>query len=152
MATDRSPSPGSSTPDPVAARFFRVDVGETIGYFIECTGLEMEYEIFEFQEGGVNDFVHKLRGRMKFPNLVLKRGVTHEESFFKWFLDCREKTARRDLSITLLGPDLQAVRTWSFAGAFPVKWSGPAFKANASEAATETIEIAHQGLKSVQAG
>lgn len=147
----RSPAKGSSNPDPVPARFFRVDVGETIGYFTECTGLAMEFDVFEYQEGGVNDFVHKLRGRMKFPNLVLKRGVTHEEAFFKWFLDCREKTSRRDLSITLFGPDLKPVRTWSFAGAFPVKWTGPDFKANASDAATETIEIAHQGLKAVQA-
>jgi phage tail-like protein len=152
MTTQRSPAPGSSTPDPVAARFFRVDVGETIGYFTECTGLEMEYDVFEYEEGGVNDFVHKLRGRMKFPNLVLKRGITHEEAFFRWFLACREKTSRRDLSISLLGPDLKPVRTWSFAGAFPVKWSGPAFNASASEAASETVEIAHQGLKSVEAG
>lgn len=152
MTTARSTRPGSSTPDPTAGRFFGVDVGETIGYFTECSGLAMEYDVMEYQEGGVNDFVHKLRGRMTFPNLVLTRGITHEESLVKWFLDCREKTVRRDLSVTMYGPDLKPIRTWSFAGAFPVKWSGPDLKATAGEAATETVEIAHQGLKSVAQG
>ena len=152
MSTARSTHPGSATPDPAPGRFFGIDVGETIGYFTECTGLAMEYDVVEFQEGGVNDFVHKLRGRMKFPNLVLKRGITHEETFVKWFLACREKTERRDLSVTLYGMDLTPIRTWSFTGAFPVKWTGPELKASATEAALETIEIAHQGLKAVSPG
>ena len=152
MATARSTNPGSATPDPVPGSFFRVDVGETIGYFTEVSGLAMEYDILEYQEGGVNDFVHKLRGRMKFPNLVLKRGITHEEAFVKWFVACREKTERRELSVTLLGSDLVAIRTWSFAGAFPVKWTGPDFKTDANAPGIETLEIAHQGLKSVAAG
>jgi phage tail-like protein len=152
MASDRSTAPGSKTPDPSSGVFFLVDVGEAIGYFTECSGLAMEYDVMEYQEGGVNDFVHKLRGRMKFPNLVLKRGITHEESFTKWFLACREKTERRDLSVTMLGHDLKPIRTWSFAGAFPVKWSGPDLKAEPQGIAVETIEIAHQGLKSVATG
>ena len=83
----------------------------------------------EYQEGGVNDFVHKLRGRMKFPNLVLKRGITHEEAFTKWFLGVPgEDRAARAVAHDAR-PDLKPVRTWSFAGAFPVKWTGPDFKA-----------------------
>ena len=70
----------------------------------------------------------------------------------KWFLDCREKTVRRDLSVTMYGPDLTPIRTWSFAGAFPVKWTGPDLKAQSGEVAMETIEIAHQGLASVSQG
>jgi phage tail-like protein len=151
VATARSPKPGSSTPDPVPGNIFAVDAGEAIGYFTEVSGLTMEYDVVEYQEGGVNDFVHKLRGRMKFTNLVLTRGITHEESFTKWFLECREKTARRDLSVTMLASDLSPIRTWSFAGAFPVKWTGPGLKAGSGEIAIEQIEIAHQGLTSVSA-
>lgn len=151
MATQRKPTPGSSSPDPVPGNIFRVDAGEAIGYFTEVSGLTMEYDVVEYQEGGVNDFVHKLRGRMKFTNVVLTRGITHEESFTKWFLSCRDKTQRRDLSVTMLSHDLTPIRTWSFAGAFPVKWTGPGLKAASGEIAVEQIEIAHQGLKSVSA-
>ena len=152
MATARSTRPGSSSPDPIVAFHFQVDVGETLGYFTEVSGLSMEYDVLEYQEGGVNDFVHKLRGRMKFPNLVLKRGITHQEAFVKWLLACREKTERRELTLTMLGSDLVAIRTWSFAGAFPVKWTGPDFKADANSPGIETLEIAHQGLTSVSQG
>jgi phage tail-like protein len=147
MATARSTTPGSSTPDPVPASFFRVDAGAAIGYFVECTGLGMEYETVEYQEGGVNDFVHKLRGRAKFPNLVLKRGITSNEAFTQWFAACREKLERREVTLTMLDQTLKPVRVWAFVGAFPVKWTGPDFKAHADGAAIETIEIAHQGLK-----
>jgi phage tail-like protein len=143
---------GSRTPDPMPGRLFQVDVGKPLGYFTDVSGLGMEYDIFEYQEGGVNDFIHKLRGRVKFPNLVLKRGITHEEELVNWFLECREKTARRDLSVTMLGYDLSPIRTWSFAGAFPVKWTGPDLSAKASDAGLETVEVAHQGLKSVKTG
>jgi phage tail-like protein len=148
MAATKSPGPGGTTEDPHVGMFFKVEAGDTIGYFTEVSGLAMEYEVEEYKEGGVNDFVHKLRGRAKFPNLVLKRGITSNEAFTKWFAACREKLERRELTLTMLDQTLNPVRVWAFVGAFPVKWTGPDFKANADGAAIETIEIAHQGLKS----
>jgi phage tail-like protein len=149
--TSRLPATGRN-PDPVGELRFLVDVPQIggrskIGVFSECTGLEMEYEVYEWTEGGNNDFVHKLRGRAKFPNLVLKRGITSNEEFTKWFAACREQIERREMTLTMLDQTLTPVRTWSFVGAFPVKWTGPDFKAHSDTAAIETIEIAHQGLK-----
>jgi phage tail-like protein len=149
MATTRTSGPGGTREDPYVGMHFRADAGATIGYFTEVSGLSMEYEVEEYKEGGVNDFVHKLRGRMKFTNLVLKRGITSNEEYVKWFVACREKIERRELTVTMFDQTLNPVRTWSFAGAFPVKWSGPDFKASPDGAAIETVEIAHQGLTSV---
>jgi phage tail-like protein len=146
MAT-RTTGPGGTREDPYVGMFFQVEAGATIGFFTEVSGLSVEYEVEEFKEGGVNDFVHKLRGRAKFPNLVLKRGITSNEEFTKWFAACREQIERRELTLTMLDQTLKPVRTWSFVGAFPVKWTGPDFKAHSDAAAIETIEIAHQGLK-----
>lgn len=147
MAAPKSPGPGGTTEDPHVGMFFMVEAGPTIGYFTEVSGLAMEYEVEEYKEGGVNDFVHKLRGRAKFPNLVLKRGITSNEAFTQWFAACREKLERREVTLTMLDQTLKPVRVWAFVGAFPVKWTGPDFKAHAEGAAIETIEIAHQGLK-----
>lgn len=133
--------------DPVPASRFILDAGVTIGHFSEVSGLSVEYEPYEYKEGGVNDFTHVLRGRAKFPNLVLKRGMTDEAALFAWFRECRDRTARRDVVLTLLSADHKPLRTWSFVGAFPVKWTGPEFKANAGEAAMETLELSHQGFK-----
>jgi phage tail-like protein len=149
--SSRLPASGRN-PDPVGELRFLVDVPQIagaskIGVFSECSGLEVEYEVYEWTEGGQNDFVHKLRGRAKFPNLTLKRGITHEDAFLRWLFACNNKTERHDIVISLIGPDLKAVRKWSFAGAYPVKWTGPKLDAHSTGAATESLEIAHQGFR-----
>jgi phage tail-like protein len=145
-AGDRNPATGRA-PDPAAGLHFHVKIGsESIGMFSECSGLGVEYDVFPWEEGGLNDFVHKLRGRAKHPNLVLKRGVTREDALMKWFFECKEKTKRQDVTLKLVGPDGKAVRTWSFANAFPAKWTGPTFNAGSNAIATETLEIVHEGF------
>jgi phage tail-like protein len=139
---------GSSLPDPVGELRFQVQIGDAvIGQFAECSGLSVEYDIFEYAEGGESRFVHKFRGGLKYPNLVLKRGVTFEDAFLTWFLDQqKDRDKRGTVTLSLFGDDGKQVRTWSFASAFPVKWQGPTFNAGSTGVATETLEIAHQGL------
>ncbi len=141
---------GAKTPDPVSSGAFRAEIlGVTIGYFHEASGLSVEYEVFEYQEGGLNEFVHKLRGRAKYPNLKLSRGLTHEKALLEWFHACQTKADRKELKLALTGPDAQVVREWSFAAAWPVKWEGPSLTADSSNAATESLEIAHEGFLDV---
>src|SRR5437763_14924728 len=45
------------------------------GAFQECSGLEVEMDVQEYQEGGRNDGVIRRIGRAKYSNLVLKRGM-----------------------------------------------------------------------------
>ena len=145
--TDRSTAPGSSTPDPVGGLSFLVAIDDAeIGRFSECSGLTVEYEIEEYAEGGENTFVHKLRGRLKYPNLTLKRGVTHETALLDWFFESKEWDSRGNLTVSLLGPDGQEVRSWAFEGAFPVKWEGPSLNAGSTAIANESLEVAHRGL------
>src|SRR2546426_8621227 len=61
------------------AYYFAVQIqGENIedNFFRSCSGLKSESEVQEIAEGGVNTSTHKLIGRTKFPNIVLKRGFT----------------------------------------------------------------------------
>ena len=140
-------SGGGKLPDPVGELRFKVAIDAMVlGAFTECTGLTAEYEIFEYQEGGDDRYTHKLRGRLKYPNLVLKRGVTFEDAMQKWFFDRTDRDQRGALTVTLVGDDGKEVRSWAFAGAFPVKWTGPSLNAKSNNVATESLEIAHQGL------
>ena len=149
-SSDRSSaeSDSASLPDPVGELRFQVLLDDAvIGAFAECSGLSVEYDIFEYQEGGEMRYVHKFRGILKYPNLVLKRGVTYEDALLKWFYDQdTDRDDRGNVTLNLLGDDGEQVRTWSFAEAFPVKWSGPSFSAKSTNVATETLEIAHHGL------
>lgn len=135
-------------PDVHVGFHFKLDVGEqTVGYFTECSGLQVEYEVFEWSEGGQNDYVHKFRGRAKYANIVLKRGITSSVALLEWFDSMRQGTARRDGHISMLDQTLNEVARWSFTGAFPVKWQGPTFSASSNDVAVETLEFAHNGFR-----
>jgi phage tail-like protein len=122
---------------------------EEIGAFREITGLQMEREILEYAEGGCNDFVNKLPGRVKHPNLVLKRGVTDQCQLVEWFQDSQITPVRMDVSVTLVDPALKPVREWMFEQAYPVKWIGPNLNAGSDSPATEQLELAHSGFTEV---
>jgi phage tail-like protein len=150
VSTLRAVTKGSPQPDPVAELRFKVDLpGLTIGRFRECSGIEVEVETLDYMEGGSNDFVHKLPTRVKYPNVVLKRGITHEEALAKWFFDSRFTPQRKDMTITLLGPGTKEVRSWTFMNAYPVKWTGPNLNAASTQIAVESLEVVHNGLRLV---
>jgi phage tail-like protein len=116
-----------------------------IGAFREITGLQMEREILEYAEGGHNN-VHKLPGRVKYPNLVLKRGITDQDELMKWFWQTQATPARKDVIVKLVDSSTKLMRTWAFAQAYPVKWVGPNLNAGSDSSATEQLELVHAGL------
>lgn len=148
--TSRSPAPGSSNPDPVSEMRFKVTLpGVSLGTFREISGIGVEVETFDYQEGGNNEFVHRLPTRLKFQNVVLKRGVTHQRALLDWFNATRRQGVEAKwgaVTVTLMGPRNEEIQTWSFKEAYPVKWTGPTLNAASNQIATETLEIAHAGM------
>ncbi len=117
---------------------------DTIGQFSHCSGLEMSFEMFEYAEGGNNDFVHKLPGRLHFPNLLLTRGLTNSTALLTWFSQTKTKAQTKQVTLTVKSGTSQ--RVFTFADAFPVRWTGPSFDTGAAALGTESLEIAHSGL------
>lgn len=116
--------------------------------FTEVSGLQIEMDVYEHEEGGNNGFVHNLPGRSKVGKLTLKRGMTPTNELFKWCLEVARGTInRRNLSVILYDTQGKEVLRWDFEKAYPVKWSGPQFAADGAAAAVETLEIAHEGLR-----
>ena len=147
VAASAAPQRTPLGPDPVGAMCFIVDApGLNIGRFSECSGLSIEYQMLEYQEGGQNAYTHKLRGPLKHKNLVLKRGVTDDDGLFKWFELAQQLDKRPSLTVTLMGPGNQRVRSWVFERAFPVRWTGPVLNAGTATLASEELEIAHRGF------
>jgi phage tail-like protein len=145
---------------PWAGQFvFSID-GIQIGHFMEVSGLSVTIEDEKIPEGGQNEFVRRVPGRMTWPNLVLKRGITSSDALFEWFRRSsgdgfsgqQNRLTRRTGHLTLLGGASpggarERIREWAFYEAFPVKWSGPTFAASGKDVATETLEIAHHGFR-----
>jgi phage tail-like protein len=45
--------------------------------------------------------------------------------------------------------DLEEMRSWHFARAFPVKWTGPTLQTTSNSIAIEAIEFCHDGFVGV---
>ena len=134
-------------PTPISLFVVKVPDIDTIGMFTRCSGLEIKVEVLEYAEGGNNEFIHQLPGQLSYPNLTLERGLTDEDAVLKWFNATRTQAQLKEVTITFQTHTQQPIRTFTFADAFPVRWSGPSGQAGASAVALESLEIAHGGLK-----
>jgi phage tail-like protein len=136
-------------PDPFHVFNFYVEVeGLLVAGFSECSGLQVETEVQEYAEGGLNDYMHHFRGRTKYPPLILKRGLTLNNQLWQWHQRVIEgNVERKNGTIYLRDTTQSPVVWWNFKKAFPVKWTGPELRANSSDVAIESIELIHQGLK-----
>lgn len=138
-----------------AATFlFEVD-GVEIGRFREVSGLKVQVEVEEYAEGGEHGFVHKLPGRLTWPNLVLKRGVTNDDHLLDWLHEAagdglvqrNGKATRATAAVTLVGSNFIRLRTWELIDAIPVSWSGPTLASTSTDLPEEELEIAHHGFR-----
>jgi phage tail-like protein len=135
--------------DPYLSFNFAVELrGLIVAGFNEVTGLGVETEVETFRAGGENFQERQLPGPSKVTSrMVLKRGLTDANSLWSWYQKViHGRVERHDLSILLTNGTGQSRWRWNFLKACPVKWTGPGFRATASEVAFETIELVHQGL------
>ena len=136
--------------DPFHVFNFFVEVeGLLVAGFSECSGLQVETEIQEYAEGGLNDYTHHFRGRTKYAPLILKRGLTLNNQLWRWHQGVIEgKFERKNGTIYLLDKTHVPITWWNFKKAFPSKWTGPELRATSNDVAIESVELIHQGLSS----
>ncbi len=140
----------TSREDPLVGFHFAVDVqGAVTGYFTECSGLGSENEIIEHKvvnEAGVEAVV-KQPGRLKWGDIVLKRGITSNMDAWEWrkmVEDGDVAGARQNGSIVMFDQQLTEVARWNFENAWPLKITGPSVKSDGNEVGVEELTIAHE--------
>ncbi len=122
------------------------------GIFKGLSGLEVNIDVLEYREGGNNDLIHRLPGRITYPNLVLSWGLVNDATLLKWFTQTQTQAQLQEITLTLAttkGDSQNDGRKFTFVDAFPVRWSGPQLMSDTIDPQTwhETLEIAHSGLK-----
>jgi phage tail-like protein len=152
---------------PFPSYYFEVEIEGQVYPFKSCSGLKVEQSVVEVEEGGFNGTVHKLPGRTKFSNIVLKMGFCGADSplyalKLRHQNDRPAKTAsdanvgwqtkpvgggkgRFSGTITQKGPN-GSVAKWAFRAGWITKWEGPDLDAGKNEVSIESIEIAHEGV------
>lgn len=118
-----------------------------LGDWTKCEGLTVEYDIFEYKEGGNNGFVHRLPGRAKYQNVKLTRPIDHSTgAVMSWLASVQARVNPSTAAITVLDADGETVTTWNLVGVFPARWTGPTLDVGANRVAMETLELAHNGF------
>jgi phage tail-like protein len=160
-----TPAPG---PNPVLGVPASAASAAVTGTFAEASGLNAEMEIEEYREGGLNIGPLKFIKCGKFPNLVLKRGVTPNTDLWDWYYQvlCGDQSVLRKNGLIVLtdrsaagatssvmqaipgltGLGRQPIAAWSFINGLPEKLQGPGLNAKNNEIVIETLEIVHEGL------
>lgn len=140
----------NSIADPEGSFLFALEIeGIEVANFLEVSGLKTSTSIFELEEGGLNQYVHKLPGQSRWENIVLRYGVTADITLLQWRDEVLQDEfgARRNGAIVVKSLDNREVRRYNFKLGWPVAWEGPALNANNAELAVEMIEIAHHGIE-----
>jgi phage tail-like protein len=135
--------------EPLPAYFFEVEIsGQTTFHFRSVSGLKIETDVVEYQEGGNNGGpIHKLAGVTRYANIRLTRAFTGDRALYDLFASTpKPDPARFNGRITMFDRRGTRVAAWKFINGFIVKWEGPDFDASKNEVAIESIEIAHEGL------
>jgi phage tail-like protein len=142
-------NPGMDNVRAIANSFFYVQIANFTIAFKEVSGLQIETEVFEYREGGVNDYIHRLPGPTKSGNIILKRGIAPTQEFLEWYekiltgnIECH------DVIISMYELKVgDPIVKWKVNKAWPCKWSGPNFVAGDNVVAVESLELAHAGLE-----
>jgi phage tail-like protein len=154
--------------DPAPAYLFYVELsGVIVAFFTKCSGLEVERKFDEVEEGGVNNYVHKLPGRLKFSNITLERGLTLSRGLWDWMMQGRYDCKVRWLNFSIIqgapghnlatalagegsyeawGQGFGKVKHWDVENAYPVKWTMSGLDTSSDKTVIETLVIAHHGL------
>lgn len=121
--------------------------------FQEASGLDVEIEFETVNEGGENEFAHKLPKAQKHPNFVVKRGVARKSGgLVKWCKEVFEGGFEQpirpaNIDVNLLDEKGKPAASWSLTRAWPVKWSIGGLDAAKNALAIETIEFAYNSIK-----
>ena len=129
---------------------FRVEIdGIAEAQFAEVVVPDAEIAVVEYREGAdPTSATRKLPGRVRYGNIVLKRGIAADLSLYQWFRALAEGDFQpRNASIVLLDAQRQPVRRWLARDTWPTKYAGPTLNAKNNEVAIETMELAVEQIE-----
>ncbi|NCT94937.1 MAG: phage tail protein [Chitinophagaceae bacterium] len=128
---------------------FSVKIGSDELFFQEVTGLSSETQVIEYRAGNSQAYsTVKMPGIKKFGNITLKKGIFKDDKkMWTMYNAIKMNTIERvTVVISLLDEANAVAMSWNLTNAFPCKMTVTDMKADANEAAVETMELAHEGL------
>jgi phage tail-like protein len=129
---------------------FRVEIdGIGESQFAEVSIPEAEITVVEYREGAdKTSATRKLPGRVRYGNIVLKRGVTGDLALWEWFRAIAAGDFQpRNVSIVLLDAERQPLIRWNASDAWPTKYDSSDLNAKGNEVVIELLELAVERIE-----
>ncbi|WP_440948574.1 phage tail protein [Methanosarcina sp. T3] len=116
--------------------------------FSEASGYGSDIEVVEFREGGDSAAMRKLPGKVSYPDITLKRGITDSHELYDWHLAAVSgQIQRKNGSIIILDDTGTEKIRWNFFNAWPSKWHGPDLNSTGKDVAIESLTISCERLE-----
>ena len=137
--------------DPYKNFKFLVEIdGVVQAGFSECSGFGSNLEVIEYREGGDVSTVRKLPGKVSYPDMTLKWGVTDSRELYDWHLAAVNGAIERKNGSIILQDDLgQEKVRWNFFNAWPSKYDTPDFNAKGNDVAIDALTVTCERLERV---
>jgi phage tail-like protein len=119
--------------------------------FQEVTGLTVDVNLDTYNEGGENRFVHRLPGRTRYSDLVLKRGMTLVSGVTAWCVDAIENFNYQptNMLVSLLNEDHLPVSSWYITNAIPIRYEIAGLNAEQNQIVIETMTLRYEYYKTL---
>src|SRR5207245_10141836 len=96
-----------------------------LGNWSKGDGLAVEYDVFEYKEGGENAFIHRIPGRAKYQNIKLTRPINQDtKKVANWIAKIKIEVKRQKAEIAALDSEGKPIETWNLEDDVPEKRTG----------------------------
>jgi len=124
--------------------------GVELARFTGISGLGYESEVVTFQDTLADGKIitRKRPGRISFPDIVLKRGLSADNALVDWYQTVVDGSVeRKSGSIVIYDQTSTEIGRWNFENAWISKWSASDLDAGSDDVMIEEITIAHEYME-----
>lgn len=120
--------------------------------FSDCSGFGSNVEVIEYREGGEAATVRKLPGKVSYPDITLKWGLTDSRDLYEWHLKAVNGQIERKNGSIIQQDDIGVEKVrWNFFGAWPSKYDAPDYTAKGNDVAIDTLIVSCERLERAKA-
>ena len=124
--------------------------GVELARFTAVSGLGYESEVVTFQDTLADGKVitRKRPGRISFPDIVLKRGLSADNALVEWYQSVVDgQVERKSGSVVIYDQTSTEIGRWNFENGWIAKWSASDLDAGSDDIMIEEVTIAHEYME-----
>lgn len=151
-----APQPSLNAMLGLTTRFLVTVGGISLGGWAKCSGLSVDFEYEQVQEGGNYEYQVVLPKTIKYKVITLERAMSKDYSsdVQRWLQDKVSNYMKQDMrgqgastaKITLCDSHGAEVTSWSLRNVYPAGWEGPDLSASTFGIAVEKLKLIHEGF------